>query len=174
MELIFRKAVFCDAEPIFTFVKNAVDIMISQKIFQWDEIYPTRKDFEQDIKKGEAFLAEINCENHKKIAAVYVLNKESDEAYKTAKWNYCGKNYIVIHRFCVNPEFQNKGIGFKVCLHILEQAKNSGIESVRLDVFTQNPYSLKLYKKLGFKTTGYANWRKGKFFLQEKILSNNF
>lgn len=170
MELIFRKADFCDAEPIFTFVKNAVDIMISQKIFQWDEIYPTYKDFEQDIKKGEAFLAEINCENHKKIAAVYVLNKESDEAYKTAKWNYRGKNFIVIHRFCVNPEFQNRGIGFKVCLHILEQAKNNGIKSIRLDVFAQNPYSLKLYEKLGFKTTGYANWRKGKFFLQEKNL----
>lgn len=176
MKLIFRKAELCDAKPVFDFVRNAVNLMISQKIFQWDEIYPTYEDFERDIKNGEAFVAEFaentteNFENHKKIAAIYVLNKECDEAYKTGKWQYDGKDYVVIHRFCVNPEFQHKGVGFKVCSHILERAKNDGIKAVRLDVFSQNPYSLRLYEKLGFKTTGRADWRKGKFLLQEKIL----
>lgn len=175
MELIFRKAEMCDAKPVFDFVQNAVNVMIDQKIFQWDEMYPTYEDFELDIKNGEAFVAEItetknDFENRKKIAAVYVLNKNCDEAYKTGKWQYTGDDYIVIHRFCVNPEFQHKGIGFKVCSYILEQAKNDGIKAVRLDVFTQNPYSLRLYEKLGFKTTGFADWRKGTFLLQEKIL----
>ena len=27
--------------------------MISEKIFQWDDIYPIRADFETDIMKGE-------------------------------------------------------------------------------------------------------------------------
>lgn len=175
MELIFRKAEICDATVIFDFVQNAVNIMIDQKIFQWDEIYPTYADFELDIKNGEAFVAEIaenqnDFENCKKIAAVYVLNKQCDDAYKTGKWQYNGNDYIVIHRFCVNPEFQHKGIGLKVCSYILEQAKSDGIKAIRLDVFTHNPYSLRLYEKLGFKTTGFADWRKGKFLLQEKIL----
>ena len=173
-ELTFRKAELRDAAPIFDFVQNAIAKMIAQEIFQWDEIYPTYEDFEQDIRKGEAFVAEIenqnDCASCKKIAAVYALNKECDEAYKTGKWQYRGNDYIVVHRFCVNPEFQRKGIGFKVGAHILEQAKHDGIKAVWLDVFSQNPYSQRLYEKLGFKTTGYADWRKGKFLLQEKIL----
>lgn len=174
-KLIFRKAELCDANVIFDFVQNAVSAMISQKIFQWDEIYPAYDDFERDIKNGEAFVAEIaenenDFESRKKIAAVHALNKECDEAYKTGNWQYGGDDYIVLHRFCVNPEFQHKGIGFKVWSHILAQAKADGIKAVRLDVFTQNPYSRRLYEKLGFKTVGFAEWRKGKFLLQEKIL----
>ncbi len=174
MELTFRKAEICDAKPVFDFVQNAVAVMISRKIFQWDERYPTYEDFARDIQNGEAFVAETaektGFENRKKIVAVYVLNKDFDEAYKTGTWQYDGNDYIVIHRFCVNPAFQHKGIGFKVCSHILAQAKNDGIKAVRLDVFSQNPYSLRLYGKLGFKTTGHADWRKGKLLLQEKLL----
>ncbi|MDE6349410.1 MAG: GNAT family N-acetyltransferase [Treponemataceae bacterium] len=175
MELIFRKAALCDAKPVFDFVQNAVSVMIRQKIFQWDEIYPTYGDFERDIKNGEAFVVEAaenqhGFEGRRKIAAVYVLNRECDEAYKTGKWQYGGDDYIVLHRFCVNPEFQHKGIGRNICAHILAQAKADGIKAVRLDVFTQNPYSRRLYEKLGFKTIGSADWRKGKFLLQEKIL----
>ena len=181
-KLIFRKAELCDANVIFDFVQNAVNVMIRQKIFQWDEIYPAYDDFERDIKNGNAFVVEAaenqntlrtnqnDFESRRKIAAVYVLNRECDEAYKTGKWQYGGDDYIVLHRFCVNPEFQHKGIGLKVCSHILAQAKADGIKAVRLDVFTQNPYSRRLYEKLGFKTTGSAEWRKGKFLLQEKIL----
>lgn len=174
-KLIFRKAELCDAKVIFNFVQNAVSVMIRQKIFQWDEIYPTYGDFERDIKNGEAFVVEAaenqhGFEGRRKIAALYVLNRECDEAYKTGKWQYGGDDYIVLHRFCVNPEFQHKGIGYEVCRHILAQAKADGIKAVRLDVFTQNPYSLRLYEKLGFKTIGSAEWRKGKFLLQEKIL----
>ncbi|MDE6068176.1 MAG: hypothetical protein K2F89_04385, partial [Treponemataceae bacterium] len=86
-KLIFRKTELCDAKVIFDFVQNAVNVMISQKIFQWDEIYPAYDDFERDIKNGEAFVAEIaenenDFESRKKIAAVYSLNKECDDAYK--------------------------------------------------------------------------------------------
>ncbi len=42
------------------------------------------------------------------------------------------------------------------------------IEAIRLDAFTENPNALKLYKNLGYKIVGYADWRKGRFYLCEK------
>lgn len=49
-------------------------------------------------------------------------------------------------------------------------ALKNGNSSIKLDAFTQNPIALSLYEKLGYKVKGYADWRKGKFVLMEKVL----
>lgn len=40
-------------------------------------------------------------------------------------------------------------------------AKTRGFTSIRLGVFSRNPYSQRLYAKLGCEKTGQAVWRKG-------------
>ena len=42
--------------------------------------------------------------------------------------------------------------------------------SVRLDVYSENPYALRLYQGNGYMKRGYADWRKGRFFMMEKQL----
>ncbi|MDP4147194.1 MAG: GNAT family N-acetyltransferase, partial [Bacillota bacterium] len=39
-----------------------------------------------------------------------------------------------------------------------------------LDVFSLNPFALKMYYKQGYIKVGEVNWRKGKFYLMEKKL----
>ena len=39
-----------------------------------------------------------------------------------------------------------------------------------MDVFSENPFALKLYKRNGYQVRGCADWRKGRFFLMEKSL----
>ena len=41
------------------------------------------------------------------------------------------------------------------------------------DVFTENPYAQKLYRKSGYQVRGYADWRKGRFDLMEKKLETD-
>lgn len=161
-----RKASSADANTIFTFVQAAISKMISQGIFQWDEIYPTQNDFLTDAQNNQLYIVEI--EN--KPAACFVLNKECDQEYQNGTWSYTGNDYVVIHRLCVNPEFQNQGVGRKTCLMIEELVKAQGVKAIKLDCFTQNPYSQKMYEKLGYKIVGYADWRKGRFALMEKVL----
>ena len=74
----------------------------------------------------------------------------------------------ILHRFCVSPDYQNKGIGKEVLAHIETQVHEMGYESMRLDVFSENPYAQKLYRKSGYQVRGYADWRKGRFDLMEK------
>ena len=105
-----------------------------------------------------------------KIALCFVLNEECDEEYKKAKWICPNARFCVIHRLCVNPDFQHQGLASQAMNHIEEFCKKAKYDSIRLDCFTQNPYSRKLYDKKHYAITGYADWRKGRFELREKKL----
>ena len=140
--------------------------MENANIHQWDEIYPDKQILEEDITKNQMFIGKIG----NKTAVCFVLSEECDEEYKNGKWQYPDSRFCVIHRLCVNPEFQNQGIATKTLEYIENLCKTQGYETIRLDCFIQNPYSQKLYNKAGYITVGYADWRKGRFELREKKL----
>lgn len=161
--VVYRKATRDDLETIQAFVDKAKLVMDSQGIPQWDEVYPTDYDFGGDVDKNELYIGEIAG----KPAVCFTLNKWQDEEYFKVDWECKGEDFMVIHRLCVNPDFQGKGLGKKTCLYIHGLAMAGGAKSMRLDAFTQNPISLSMYEKLGYKTKGYADWRKGRFCLME-------
>ncbi|MBO7485290.1 MAG: GNAT family N-acetyltransferase [Spirochaetaceae bacterium] len=163
----YRLAEKSDLDEICSLIKSAIVVMEQRGIFQWDEIYPARKDFLNDINTSSLFVGVPDCGEKKRITVVYALNKECDEEYKTADWKYCGE-WRVVHRLCVHPDFQNRGIAKETLLHIENKARAFGANSIRLDVFSQNPFSLKLYERSGYHKTGEVHWRKGLFYLMEK------
>ena len=166
MEISYRTAKVDDLDEIFQLVENAVKQMESEKIYQWDSIYPTKEDFYNDIQKNELYVGIIN----EKIAVVYALSKEFDEQYKNGEWKYIGDKFNVIHRLCVSPDFQKKSIAQATLMHIEGELRVLGMKAIRLDVFCENPYALKLYSNNGYSKVGIAHWRKGKFFLMEKLM----
>lgn len=143
---------------------GAINEMNKNGINQWDNIYPDRNILEDDIVKKQLYigLAETT------VVSAYVLNQQCDEQYVNGTWKYPNSTYYVIHRLCVNPIFQNKRIGTLTMLHIENEIGKMGIDTIRLDAFTLNPYAVKLYEKLGYSKVGFAHWRKGKFYLMEK------
>ena len=166
MEISYRVSSIDDLDDIFQLVENAVKQMEHDNIHQWDSIYPTKEDFSNDIRKNELYIGIIN----EKIVVVYAINKECDEQYKNGEWQYIGDKFNVIHRLCVSPDFQKKGIAHTTLSHIEAELVSLGIKAIRLDVFCDNPYALKLYSNNGYHRVGIANWRKGKFLLMEKLL----
>jgi len=155
-----------DIEKISALISDAIKEMESKGIHQWDEIYPTVEDFTDDISKSDLYVV-IEKD---KLAAIYVISDEADEAYKKADWQYPDESAYIIHRFCILPDFQNRGLGKQILMHIEEQIRDMGYKSVRLDVFTENPYAQRLYRHNGYEVRGYADWRKGRFDLMEKRL----
>ena len=137
----FQKATKSDIEEIYSLIKKAIAVMDQNGILQWDEIYPTKEDFLNDIRAQNLYKGIIDGQ----IAVVYALNKCQDEAYFFADWTYRGEDFCVIHRLCVNPEFQNRGVAKNTLAHIEQQLREAGIKAIRLDVFTLNPYALRLY-----------------------------
>ena len=162
----YSKADINDLEEIYSLYQNAIIAMEKDNIHQWDEIYPDKDILKEDITKNQMYIGKTD----NKIAVCFVLSEECDEEYKNGCWKYTDSRFNVIHRLCVNPLFQNQGIAAKTLEYIENLSKSEGYDSIRLDCFTQNPYSRKLYDKAGYSITGYADWRKGRFELREKKL----
>lgn len=160
--MYIRKAELEDLNIIIEIYKSAIIYLNENKIFQWDEIYPTKTILEEDILKKQMYIGIVN----NAIVSVVVINSEYDQDYNNVNWEY--DNFAVIHRLCVNPVNQNQKIGKNTMILIEELLKEKGIKSIRLDAFSLNPYSLRMYNNLGYKKVGEANWRKGLFYLFEK------
>lgn len=72
--MIFRKSSLSDLDEIWVFVHSSIVKMISEKIFQWDDIYPIRADFETDIMK-EKLTVGVD-EKSGKLVCIYVINSQ--------------------------------------------------------------------------------------------------
>ena len=162
----YRLAAAEDLDGVCALIRDAIRELRAHGIDQWDEIYPAREDFEKDIADGTLYLA-LEAET---LAAVYVISRESDEAYQTVEWACPDETAYILHRFCVAPAFQHRGIGGEVLRRMEQQLRDMGCASVRLDAFIENPFSQALYRKNGYVTRGWADWRKGRFSLMEKQL----
>ena len=165
-KITVRKANTKDINTVLNIFKAVIKEMDANGIFQWDDLYPDEDILREDIRTNQMYLGEVDG----KIASVFVLNQECDEEYKNGNWNLKHSSYAVIHRLCVNPFFQNIGIGAKTMNIIEKMVKQDHIKTIRLDAFSLNPYALKLYQKLGYINVGEVTWRKGLFYLFEKKL----
>ena len=168
MTLQYRKAALSDLEEVYDLVAQAIDTMITNNILQWDELYPTKEDFRKDIDNNQLYVGITD----EQIAVVYTLNQECDAEYQNGRWKYPDVPYYVVHRLCVHPDFQHRGIAKHTLLQIEAELLKKGIRAVRLDVFSNNPFSLRLYDSLQYSRVGHADWRKGRFYLMEKYLFN--
>ncbi|MCR4691313.1 MAG: GNAT family N-acetyltransferase [Lachnospiraceae bacterium] len=166
MKIDYRLGTEQDIDAVCTLIRQAVEEMRKQGIEQWDDIYPAREDFEEDIAKQTLYLAYAEDA----LAALYVISGECDEQYGNGQWKYDDETAYVLHRFCVSPHFQHQGIGKSVLLHVEQQIREMGYQSVRLDTFTENPFAQRLYRHNGYEARGLAHWRKGTFDLMEKRL----
>ena len=113
----FRKATENDLNSVYQVIVSAIAEMDRNNIPQWDELYPDREILSEDISKNELTLGILKNE----IASIYVVNTEYNEEYKFGSWQYPNATFCVIHRLCVNPKFQNRGIGVFTMKHIEEE-----------------------------------------------------
>ncbi len=155
-------------DDVFRLFCAVKDGLTASGIDQWDDVYPDRETLRQDIEKGQL---QLGFADNTAVCA-FVLNDECDEQYANGKWSRSDAHFCVVHRLCVNPQFQHCGIGRRTMQRIEQLALSLGYNEIRLDTFTLNPYSIRLYENLGYRTVGIAHWRKGDFLLMEKSLHN--
>lgn len=56
MKIKYQLANQNDLNEIMLLIKNAILTMENNHIHQWDEIYPTKEDFAEDIRQGCSYI----------------------------------------------------------------------------------------------------------------------
>lgn len=166
MEMEFRTATIDDLDALVALYGAATQDMLRQGIDQWDEYYPDREILTEDVESGDMTLGLLDGEP----ACAWVVNREYEPEYVSGAWEHTGGDFCVLHRLCVNPELQGRGLARQAMARMEKNALDKGFDSVRLDVFSQNLHAQRLYERLGYKHTGEVRFRKGIFYLMEKGL----
>ena len=121
--------------------------MIENNIFQWNDKYPSREIFKEDIKNKSLYVSKIN----QKIVGCIMFSSSKDDVYNTVNWITQDECNLYIHRLAVHPIFQKRGIARKMMDFAEDFAKSNNYISIRLDTFSQNPRNNKFYKSRGYK-----------------------
>ena len=162
----FIQAVPANIIPVWDCFQRAVAHMQANGIDQWDALYPQRAILEADIAAGQLWLLRINDQ----FAAAVVLNSQQDIEYQQVDWLYLSEPIAVIHRLCVDPVFQGRGVGAETLRRTETLAKQQGYCTIRLDAFPQNSPALRMYQRQGYRLAGRVNFRKGLNYCYEKSL----
>ena len=120
--------------------------MIENNIFQWNDKYPSREIFKEDIKNKSLYVSKINQE----VVGCIMFSFRKDDVYKTVNWITEDEYNLYIHRLAVDPIFQKRGIARKMMDFAEDFAKSNDYISIRLDTFSQNPRNNKFYKSRGY------------------------
>ena len=100
---MIRKAVMEDINDIMRIIKETIAEMHSYNNTQWDENYPQEKDFINDIKKGDLFVAERDG----KLVGFVCINKVEPVEYNGLNWSL-NEEAMVVHRMAVNPVVEER------------------------------------------------------------------
>lgn len=166
MELEFRRAGTDDLDALVALYGAAAQDMRGKGIDQWDEYYPDREILIEDVESGDMTLGLLDGQ----LACAYVVNREYEPEYELGAWEHTEGDFCVLHRLCVNPEMQGRGLARQAMARMEKNERDQGFDSVRLDVFSQNLHAQRLYERLGYRRTGEVRFRKGIFYLMEKKL----
>lgn len=142
MNIIIRQMIANDYEQV-----HEVDILAQKQYLgekfdrmseeEQDSCLVSRKsEFQINIDTGYCFVAE----DERKIVG-FLLAHETLPFRGTLYIRYIG----------LNPDVQGKGIGLLLYKKLIDKAKQTGIKKIRALINTDNPKSMKLHEKAGFK-----------------------
>ena len=144
-----RLAVHSDLDDIMELVRQAQAFMKSNGLDQWQDGYPQRELFQNDIDHGSCYLFFMDG----KPCGVLTFYESEDEFYKKiydGSWLTEGKNPAAIHRIAVSSDYRGKGIASKMLSFTENLARFKGYSSLRVDTHKENKPMRTLLEKCGF------------------------
>lgn len=164
---MIRKANMNDLGKIMKIIKATVEEMKDYNNTQWDENYPSDKDFVSDIKKQDLYVDEIDGD----VAGFICLNYEEPEEYVDLNWS-SNKKAMVIHRMAVNPSFRKKGIASKLVDFAEKLAEENSVSYLKSDTYSINSKMNAFLTKCGFIKIGEMSFlgKEKSFYCYDKIL----
>lgn len=144
---MIRKGTYTDIDKILEVTKLCAMHLINQNIYQWNEHYPNKEAFIEDVNRNELYVVEM----HSNIVGCITISTLMDPFYEPLKWLTPHQDNLYIHRLAINPSEQGNGYAQQLMAFAETYGRDHNYNSVRLDTFSQNFRNLKFYEQRGYK-----------------------
>ncbi|WP_017473817.1 GNAT family N-acetyltransferase [Amphibacillus jilinensis] len=143
---MIRKANPKDIDNIMSMVKLVVEIMHAQGSQQWDETYPTAKDYQKDLGRDELYV----FEEEGIIYGVCTISKRGHQEYPLINWS-SQQPALTIKRLAISPNYQGKGVANQFFQFAENLAKSLGRYALNTDTFAHNQFAQRLFQRQGYQ-----------------------
>ena len=164
------KATISDLPQIIALTSECAKKLIAEKIFQWNEFYPSKEVLKKDIELRQIWKMVLKDE----IIGIIVISEIKDLEYNSVQWLTHDSNNIYIHRLALHPHVQGRGFARKMMDFAEAYAKENNFDSVRLDTFSQNKRNQRFYESRDYvklENIYFPNQSKHPFYCYELILN---
>lgn len=160
-----------DLGQILKITQEAINFMKTMKFYQWNEDYPNKEIFTQDIFNQHLYLYKENDE----ILGFICINQnftplQCNSINFTKEFD---EKSLYLHRLAVGKNSQGKGVAQKLLYFCETLARQQNKSCLRADTLSLNIPMNKLFIKLGYKMVGnfQIEFYENDFFAYEKILA---
>jgi len=119
---------------------------------QWNDGYPDRAIFEEDLENGGLFVLSQG-ENVIGTVTVTYARESRYDAIEGEGWQEDG-DYAVVHRIAVSPDFHGMGLGGALIAVADKLCEQRGLHSVRSDTHEANIGMRRTLEKAGYTCRG--------------------
>lgn len=147
---MIEHAKISEIPEILSLTQACAQAMITNNIYQWNEHYPSKEAFKNDIEQEELYVLKEN----NLIIGTIVISTFMDKEYIPITWLTPTKNNYYIHRLAVHPAHQRKGYARQLMDYAEAFAKAKKATSIRLDTFSQNQRNQRFYETRGYQKLG--------------------
>ncbi len=131
----------------------------ANNIPQWNDDYPSREIFSADVDKKSLYVMHMG----EVLVGFGVFSAENEPTYNEidGEWLTDGGNYLVVHRFGINPDWHGMGMGSALIGLADKICEVKKIPSIRVDTHESNISMQKLLEKCGYKKCGTIHLQNG-------------
>jgi N-acetylglutamate synthase-like GNAT family acetyltransferase len=142
--MIIRPTTLNDLPQILTLIADVIPVMKAAGNFQWNNDYPNKQVFTEDINFNQLWVAVIESS----IAGVVAITTDQGTEYTQAGLDIT-ETAIVTHRLAVNINYQGRGVAAALLKQAEHEAIRRSINALRIDTNIANLATQKLFSKLG-------------------------
>lgn len=158
-----------ELDDVMKIIADSIKIMQEEGSDQWDEKYPTRARFLEDIEKKNLYGV---YNDHNNLMGFASINEEQSKEYEQFSWQK--DTYMAIHRMAVSPSYRGKGVATQLMQYGEKLANERKKEEMRCDTYKKNIGMQQLFEKMGYQYIGdtdFAGHNKEEHFqVYEKTL----
>ena len=142
-----------DLDACMRVLQSAVAHMRSRGFLQWDDKYPNREVLQNDIRAGSLHVVRVAGA----VAGFAAFDRNEPAEYAAIDFQY-PTPAMYVHRLCIDPAFQRRGLALSLMQFAFGLASQKGCRSIRLDTRSDNSAALALYRKLGYRIRGHVHF----------------